>query len=133
MNRRRVAARLATGTGLLAAACGIGGGPGGGAGGAGGAPGASQAQASACKGTLDFVSPWGVGSSTGDGLTLLAQDFTAAHPGCSAQLLFVSDNNTTIMEKLVAAIAGGDPPPVTLVPAQQTPLWISNLSLDKAG
>jgi hypothetical protein len=78
-----------------------------------------------CTGTLDVVSPWNVGSTSGDGINLLGQDFAAARPGCSAQVLFVGAVNTAIMEKLVAAVAGGDPPPVTLVPAQQTPLWTS--------
>ena len=120
MNRRRVVGGLTAGAGLLAAACGTGDPKD-----TLGRASAPQAKTVACKGTLDVVSPWGVGSTTGDGLALLTQDFAAAHPGCTAQLLFVSDNNTTIMEKLVASIAGGDPPPVTLVPAQQTPLWTS--------
>jgi multiple sugar transport system substrate-binding protein len=112
--RRRVLGSVAGGAGLLAVACG-------GAGGAGGAPPAKVA----CNGTLDVVSPWNVGTTSGDGINLLGQDFAAAHPGCSAQVLFVAEGNTAIMEKLVASIAGGDPPPVTLVPAQQTPLWTS--------
>ncbi|MGH2356351.1 MAG: extracellular solute-binding protein, partial [Chloroflexota bacterium] len=82
-------------------------------------------QSGSCKGTIEFVSPWNVGSSAGDGLNLMGQDFAAAYPGCTARLLFVQGGNTAILEKLVASIAGGDPPPVALVPAQQTPLWIS--------
>jgi multiple sugar transport system substrate-binding protein len=118
LSRRGAAGGLAAGAGLLlAGACGIGG--------AGGRTAGAPAKAVACTGPLDVVSPWGPGSTTGDGLTQFGQDFAAAHAGCTARLLFVSDNNTVIMEKLVAAIAGGDPPPVTLVPAQQTPLWIS--------
>lgn len=109
--RRQALAGMAAGSSAWLAACG------------GGTPEARPA--AACKGAVEFVSPWNVGSDTGDSLNLLGQDFAAAHPGCSAQLLFVSNDNTAILEKLVASIAGGDPPPVALVPAQQTPLWIS--------
>ena len=117
---RRWAMRAAAAGGLLggSAACAPGAGP-------AGVPGGVPASKVACSGPLDVVSPWNIGSTTGDGIVLLGQDFAAAHPGCSVRLLFVSENNTTIMEKLVAAIAGGDPPAVTLVPAQQTPLWTS--------
>ena len=72
--RRRVLGSVAGGAGLLAVACG-------GAGGAGGVGGAAPAKV-ACAGTLDVVSPWNVGSTTGDGITALGQDFAAAHPGC---------------------------------------------------
>jgi multiple sugar transport system substrate-binding protein len=112
--RRQVVAGLAAGSGAWLAACG-----------GGGAQEARPSQGVACQGTISFVSPWNVGSGTGDGLTLLGQDFAATHPGCTAELLFVEGGNTAILEKLVAAIAGGDPPPVVLVPAQQTPLWIT--------
>jgi len=86
---------------------------------------AKAGSATACRGTIEFISPWNVGSTAGDALVQLGQDFATAHPGCTAQLLFVSGDNTQILEKLVATIAGGSQPPVALVPAQQTPLWIS--------
>src|SRR3954451_16457266 len=91
-----------------------------GGGGAAGAP----AQTGGCKSEIDFVSPFNVGTGSGDGLVKVADDFAAANQGCKANLLFVSANNTEIMEKLVASVVAGTPPAVTLVPAQQTPLWI---------
>jgi multiple sugar transport system substrate-binding protein len=117
MDRRRALGRLPAGAGLLAAACGLPGGPG------GGAPGGPQASA-ACSAEVDFVSPFNVGSANGDGLVRLAEDFAAANQGCRATMVFLSANNTEIMEKLVASVAGGAPPAVAMVPAQQTPLWI---------
>jgi ABC-type glycerol-3-phosphate transport system substrate-binding protein len=39
-------------------------------------------------------------------------------------MLFGGDNNA-ILEKLVAQVVAGTPPAATLVPAQQTPLWIA--------
>ncbi|MBI3971993.1 MAG: extracellular solute-binding protein [Chloroflexi bacterium] len=117
-SRRRLfglAAGLAAGSGsVLAGACG----------GVNVTP-SSGEQAASCRGTLEFISPWNVGSTTGDGLNLLGQDFAATHPGCRAELLFVAGGNDAILEKLVATIAGGAQPPVALVPAQQTPLWIA--------
>jgi multiple sugar transport system substrate-binding protein len=92
--------------------------------GVGRAPGAAPAKA-ACSSQVDFVSPFNVGTANGDGLVQVAQDFAAANRGCKANLLFVSANNTEIMEKLVAEVVAGTPPAVALVPAQQTPLWIS--------
>lgn len=112
--RRQVMAMVTAGSGAWLAACG-----------GGGAQEARPSQGVSCRGPIQFVSPWNVGSGTGDGLNDLGRDFAAAHPGCSAELLYVPGGNTAILEKLVAALAGGDPPPVALVPAQQTPLWIS--------
>ena len=77
-----------------------------------------------CKSEIDFVTPFNVGSGSGDGLVKVAEDFAAANQGCKANMLFVSNNNTEIMEKLVSAVVAGTPPAVALVPAQQTPLWI---------
>ncbi|MER3404845.1 MAG: hypothetical protein C4345_14115 [Chloroflexota bacterium] len=88
-------------------------------------PAAEPGVRSACNGTVEFVSPWNVGTPTGDGLVLAGQDFAAAHPGCRAELVYWSGDNTAILEKLAITIAAGNQPAVTLVPAQQTPLWIS--------
>lgn len=92
---------------------------------AGGAQEAKATKAGACRGMIEVVSPFNVGSAIGDGLMLLAQDFAAAHAGCRAELLWVSSDNTAILEKLVTTIVAGAQPPVALVPAQQTPLWIA--------
>jgi multiple sugar transport system substrate-binding protein len=88
-------------------------------------PVAEPAARNACRGTIEFVSPWNVGTPTGDGLVLAGQDFAAVHPGCRAELVYWSGDNTAILEKLAITIAAGNQPAVTLVPAQQTPLWIS--------
>src|SRR5687767_1149942 len=100
--------------GILAGVVGLGGAA---AAACGGGPGRTEAQMTrpdACTGTLEFISPWNVGSSAGDGLVLLGEDFKAAHPGCTAQLLFVPGGNTAILEKLVSTIAGGAQPPIAL-------------------
>ncbi|MGI8914776.1 MAG: hypothetical protein ACR2JY_13515 [Chloroflexota bacterium] len=90
----------------------------------GGGPAAAPA-ANACAAPVEYLSPWAVGSDIGAGLVKLNGDFAQAVQGCSAQLLYVSSDNTTILEKLVVMVAAGTPPPVALVPAQQTPLWIT--------
>ena len=89
-----------------------------------GGPAAAPA-ANACTAPVEYLSPWDVGTDIGAGLTKLNGDFAQAVKGCSAQLLYVSSDNTTILEKLVVMVAAGTPPPVALVPAQQTPLWIT--------
>jgi multiple sugar transport system substrate-binding protein len=114
MNRRRVMERLPASVGLVAAACGIG----------AQSTGGAQAK-SACKSEVDFVSPFNVGTGNGDGLVKVAEDYAAANQGCKATMLFLSANNTEIQEKLVASVVAGTPPAVAMVPAQQTPLWIS--------
>ena len=114
MNRRHVVQLIASSGGLLGAACGIGGGPAGGA-----------TTQSACTSEVDFVSPFNVGTVNGDGLLKVADDYTAANQGCKATMLFLSDNNTQIQEKLVASVIAGTPPAVAMVPAQQTPFWVS--------
>ncbi len=88
-------------------------------------PAAEPVARSTCRGTVEFVSPWNVGTPTGDGLVQVGQDFAAVHPGCRAELVYWSGDNTAILEKLAITIAAGNQPAVTLVPAQQTPLWIS--------
>jgi multiple sugar transport system substrate-binding protein len=88
----------------------------------GGGP--AAASANACTAPVEYLSPWDVGTDIGAGLVKLNGDFAQAVKGCSAQLLYVSSDNTTILEKLVVMVAAGTPPPVALVPAQQTPLWI---------
>ncbi len=77
-----------------------------------------------CKGEIEFVTPFGVGTVNGDGLMKLGEDFAAANKGCKATMLFMSANNSEILEKLVTSVVAGTPPAVALVPAQQTPLWI---------
>lgn len=77
-----------------------------------------------CKSEVEFVSPFNVGTSNGDGFVKVAQDYAAANQGCKATMLFLSGNNTEILEKLVTSVVAGTPPAVALVPAQQTPLWI---------
>ena len=86
---------------------------------------APPAAAKQCSGPIEYLSPWDVGDPTGAGLVKLGGDYAAANPGCAATLAYVSSDNTTIMEKLVAGVAGGSAPAVALIPAQQTPLWIS--------
>jgi multiple sugar transport system substrate-binding protein len=112
--RRVVGSSAAAGAGLLAAAC---------SGGAGGSA-APVASSSGCKSTVDYLSPFNVGSGNGDGLVQLNQDFAAANGGCRAEMVFGGDNNA-ILEKLVAQVVAGTPPAAVLVPAQQTPLWIT--------
>jgi ABC-type glycerol-3-phosphate transport system substrate-binding protein len=78
-----------------------------------------------CAGVVDYLSPWGKGTAVGDGLIKLNADYAAAHGGCKAELVFVSSDNTVILEKLVGMVAAGTPPAAALIPAQQTPLWIT--------
>jgi multiple sugar transport system substrate-binding protein len=113
MKRRQAVRGLAAGVGLTVAACRVGAGTGGGSG-----------ARPACTSEVDFISPFNVGTANGDGLMAVAQDYAAAHQGCRATMVFVSGNNTEIMEKLVASVVAGTPPAVALVPAQQTPLWV---------
>jgi multiple sugar transport system substrate-binding protein len=86
---------------------------------------AAAPAANACTAPVEYLSPWDVGTDIGAGLVKLNGDFAQAVKGCSAQLLYVSSDNTTILEKLVVMVAAGTPPPAALVPAQQTPLWIT--------
>ena len=96
--RRRALGNMAGGAGLLAVACA-------GAGGAGGAGGAAPAKV-ACAGRWMWSARGTLAPPPGTGSTCWGRTSRRAHPGCSAQVLFVSDDNTAIMEKLVAASRG---------------------------
>ena len=114
--RRRALGNMAAGAGLLAVACA-------GAGGAGGAGGAAPAKV-ACAGRLTWSAPGTLAPPPATESSCWGKTSRGA-PRLQRPAALRLRNNTTIMEKLVAAIAGGDPPAVTLVPAQQTPLWTS--------
>lgn len=89
------------------------------------APAAPATGVAQCAGVVDYLSPWGKGTAIGDGLIKLNTEYAAAHGGCKAELVFVSADNTAILEKLVGMVAAGTPPAAALIPAQQTPLWIN--------
>ncbi|CAA9307531.1 MAG: hypothetical protein AVDCRST_MAG77-6205 [uncultured Chloroflexi bacterium] len=111
--RRSLVAHLARGAAALAGsglvACA----------GPGAAPPAAQGKG--CSQPMEIYHPFADTSAVAPGLRRVFADFASSHPQCSLQPVPIAPFNT---EKLIASMAGGAPPPLSMLPPTQVTTWV---------
>jgi len=87
----------------------------------------TAAQSKACGQPLEVYQPWAETNAARAGLDKAIADFVATHPQCKLNVVSVVPWTT---EKLTASLAGGAPPPLTMLAPTSVTTWAPQGLLD---